>query len=104
IAASIIGFIRQSVLGSPLKPYKERVKTSMGAILSSQPWTDPQRKWLERIGKQLEKETIVDRSALDKGRFKDQGGFNRLNKIFNGQMNEIFGQISDELWNDTATA
>lgn len=104
IAASIIGFIRQSVLGSPLKPYKERVKIAMDTILSSRSWTDPQRKWLERIGKQLEKETIVDRSALDKGRFKDQGGFNRLNKIFNGQMNEILGQISDELWNDTATA
>jgi len=103
IAASIIGFIRQSVLGSPLKPYNERVKSAIYAILSSQPWTNPQRKWLERIGSQLEKETIVDRAALNKGRFKDQGGFNRLNKIFNGQMNEILGRISDELWKDTAT-
>jgi len=102
IAASIIGFIRQSVLGSPLKPYKERIKNAMDAILSSQPWTNPQRKWLERIGSQLEKETIVDRAALNKGRFKDQGGFNRLNKIFNGQMSEILGRISDELWKDTA--
>lgn len=103
IAASIIGFIRQSVLGSPLVPYKERVTKTMETILASQAWTDPQRKWLERIGKQLEKETIVDRAALDQGRFKDQGGFNRLNKIFNGQMSEILGQISDELWKDTAT-
>jgi type I restriction enzyme R subunit len=103
IAASIIGFIRQSVLDSPLKPYRERVKNAMNNILASRQWTDPQRKWLERIGKQLEKETIVDRSALDSGRFKDQGGFNRLNKVFNGQMNEILGQISDELWKDTAT-
>ncbi|MDA3823706.1 MAG: hypothetical protein PF450_14005 [Bacteroidales bacterium] len=102
IAASIIGFIRQSVLDSPLKPYKERVKNAMTKILASQQWTVPQRKWLERIGKQLEKETIVDRSALDSGRFKDQGGFNRLNKIFGGKMNEILGQISDELWKDVA--
>ncbi len=102
IAASIIGFIRQSVLGSPLIPYQDRVKYAMDAILASQPWTDPQRKWLERIGKQLEQETIVDRASLDSGRFKDQGGFNRLNKIFNGQMNEILGRISDELWKDTA--
>ncbi len=102
IAASIIGFIRQSVLGSPLIPYQERVKHAMDAILASQPWTDPQRKWLERIGKQLEQETIVDRASLDSGRFKDQGGFNRLNRIFNGQMSEILGRISDELWKDTA--
>jgi len=36
----------------------------MNKILATQQWTVPQRKWLERIGKQLEKETIVDRSAL----------------------------------------
>jgi type I restriction enzyme R subunit len=103
IAASIIGFIRQSVLDSPFKPYKERVKNSMNKILTSQQWTVPQKKWLERIGKQLEKETIVDRTALDSGRFKEVGGFNRLNKVFDGKMNEILGEISDELWKDTAT-
>ena len=75
----------------------------MSKILASQQWTVPQKKWLERIGKQLEKETIVDRTALDSGRFKEVGGFNRLNKVFDGKMNEILGEISDELWKDTAT-
>jgi type I restriction enzyme R subunit len=79
------------------------VKNAMTKILASQQWNVPQKTWLERIGKQLEKETIVDRTALDSGRFKEVGGFNRLNKVFDGKMNEILGEICDELWKDTAT-
>ncbi|BAZ18400.1 type III restriction enzyme res subunit (plasmid) [Calothrix sp. NIES-4071] len=33
----------------------------------------PQRKWLDRIGQQLKKETIVDREALDTGSLKPKG-------------------------------
>ena len=36
----------------------------MQKILASRAWTEPQRKWLERIGKQLEQETIVDRDLF----------------------------------------
>ena len=73
----------------------------MRKILASQNWTQPQRKWLERIGKQLKVETIVDREALDQGEFKTQGGgFVRLNKAFNGRLEEILVQINEALWQD----
>ncbi|MBD2357035.1 type I restriction-modification system endonuclease [Tolypothrix sp. FACHB-123] len=101
IAASIIGFIRQATLGDALIPYAERVDRAMKKILASQPWTPPQRKWLERIGKQLKAETIVDREALDKGEFKTQGGgFERLNKTFAGQLEVILAEIGDWIWQD----
>ncbi|MEB3885212.1 type I restriction-modification system endonuclease, partial [Lyngbya sp. CCY1209] len=61
IAASIIGFIRQATLGDALIPYKERVDRAIATVLASRRWTDSQRKWLERIGKQLKSETVVDR-------------------------------------------
>jgi len=99
IAASIIGFIRQAALGDPLVTYSERVDRAINKILASQPWTVPQRKWLERIGRQLKVETIVDQDALNKGEFKTQGGgFERLNKVFNGRLAGILGEISDRLW------
>lgn len=98
IAASIIGFIRQATLGDALVPYEERVDKAMRKILASQNWTPPQRQWLERIGKQLKVETIVDREALDQGEFKSQGGFTRINKIFNGSLETILVQINEELW------
>ena len=70
----------------------------MQTILASRSWTEPQRKWLDRIGKQLEKETIVDREAFEHGQFKASGGFVRLNKVFDGKLKDLLDQISNELW------
>ena len=75
ITASIIGFIRQRALDVPLRPYEERVAGALQRILASRRWTQPQRRWLERIGKQLELETIVDRESLDGGSSKLKGDF-----------------------------
>ena len=100
IAASIIGFIRQQALGSPLLSYDRRVDGALQKVLASQRWNPPQRKWLERIGKQLKVETIVDREALDRGEFKAQGGFNRLNKVFGGKLEQVLGDLREELWRD----
>ncbi|MBD2492418.1 type I restriction-modification system endonuclease [Aulosira sp. FACHB-615] len=100
IAASIIGFIRQATLGDALVPYEERVDKAMRKIMVSQNWTQPQRKWLERIGKQLKIETIMDRESLDQGEFKAQGGFVRLNKAFDGRLEDILVQINEALWQD----
>jgi type I restriction enzyme R subunit len=98
IAASIIGFVRRAALGDPLVPYGERVDRAMEKILKSRNWTTPQRQWLERIGKQLKQETIVDREAFNQGQFKDKGGFSRINKIFNGQLETILTEIGEQLW------
>ena len=102
IAASIIGFIRQQALGSTLMSYDERVDAAMKRIMTSRSWTQPQRKWLTRIAKQIKQETIVDREALDRGQFKAQGGFKRLDKVFEGKLEELLGDISEELWTETA--
>jgi type I restriction enzyme R subunit len=86
-------------LGDALISYTERVDRAMKKILASQSWTPPQRKWLERIGKQLKAETIVDREALDKGEFKTQGGgFDRLNKVFGGDLENIVIKIHESIW------
>ncbi len=102
IAASIIGFIRQAALGDPLIPYAERVRNGMRRIMAKRVWTEPQRQWLKRIGEQVEREFIVDRAALDQEPFQKDGGFNRLNRIFDGQLEAILGDINEELWRTTA--
>jgi type I restriction enzyme, R subunit len=102
IAASIVGFIRRQALGSPLVPYEDRVDHAVNELLAREAWTKPQRTWLERIGKQLKQETIVDREALDHGEFGAQGGFKRLNKVFGGKLEDVLGDLRDELWKDSA--
>jgi type I restriction enzyme R subunit len=100
IAATIIGFIRQQALGSALKPYGDRVKAAMDRVMASRAWTGPQRRWLERIGKQVAVETVVDRDALDRGQFAAMGGYKRLNKVFGGELESILGEIGDAVWED----
>lgn len=98
IAASIIAYIRHIALGMPLVPHAERVQSAMKKILSSRPWTEPQRRWLERIGYQLQHEVIVDRETLNSGQFREQGGFTRLNKVFSGELEAILREIADAMW------
>lgn len=98
IAASIIGFVRQAALGDPLVPYDDRVRAAMRAIISSRQWTEPQKRWLNRIGEQIAKEIVVDREAIDKEPFVADGGFNRLNKVFRGELESILAGINEELW------
>jgi type I restriction enzyme R subunit len=102
IAASLIGFIRQQALGSSLVPYHERVDKALKRVLTAQSWTPPQRTWLERIAKQIKVETVVDRDALDRGEFKTQGGFRRLNKVFDGKLEAVLQEMHEELWREQA--
>lgn len=102
IAASIIGFVRQAAMGDPLVPYPDRVRAAMRTILASRQWTDPQKRWLKRIGDQIEREIVVDREAIDKEPFIADGGFNRLNKVFGGELETILAGINEEMWKKTA--
>lgn len=104
IAASIVGYVRQAVLGGPLVPHEDRVRAAMGRILASREWSEPQKRWLRRIGDRVRQETVVDREALDTGQFKaDGGGFNRLNKkVFDGQLEAVLADVNEELWKEAA--
>jgi type I restriction enzyme R subunit len=104
IAASIIGFIRKAALGDPLVSYPERVDRALKKLLSKQPWTEPQRKWLSRIGKQLKQEMVVDRTALDEGQFASEGGFARINKQFEGRLEQLLGELADDIWAQSGVA
>jgi type I restriction enzyme, R subunit len=98
IAASIIGFVRQAALGDPLVPYSDRVKAAMQRVLSGRTWSDPQKRWLKRISEQVEKEIVVDRDALDREPFASDGGFIRLNRVFDGGLEAVLTGINEEMW------
>jgi type I restriction enzyme R subunit len=101
IAASIIGFVRQAALGDPLMPYGDRVKAAIQRVFASRTWSDPQKRWLRRIGEQIEKEIVVDREAIDRQPFAADGGFVRLNKVFDGELEAVLTGINEEMWKRT---
>jgi type I restriction enzyme R subunit len=98
IAASIIGYVRQAALGDPLVPYADRVKAAMQRVLEGRKWSDPQKRWLRRIAEQAEKEIVVDRDALDRAPFDAAGGYARLNKVFDGELEGVLSGINEEMW------
>jgi type I restriction enzyme R subunit len=100
VAATIIGYIRQLALGSPLVPYAERVDSAVQRLRKAHKFTEPQVKWLDRIAKQVKLETVVDRAAFEAGQFKADGGFARLNKVFDGKLESLLGELADEVWKD----
>ncbi|MEN9841225.1 MAG: hypothetical protein RL376_1025, partial [Verrucomicrobiota bacterium] len=104
IAAGIVGYIRAQSLGSPLVPYAERVDRALKSITNGKRyhWTAPQRKWLERIGKQLHKESVIDRDAFNEGRWRDIGGFDAANRVFDGKLDALLGDLQAEVWRDSA--
>ena len=98
IAASIIGYVRQAAIGDPLISFADRVRAAMRRVLASRVWTEPQKRWLERISEQVEKEIVVDRDALDRGAFVVDGGFERMNKVFGGDLESVLATINEEMW------
>lgn len=98
IAASIIGYVRQVALGDPLIPYADRVKRAVDAVIRKGDWTPVQVGWLRRIGKQLEKEVVVDRHALDEEPFRADGGFRVIDKRFGGRLEQVLADLSEEVW------
>jgi type I restriction enzyme R subunit len=103
IAASIVGFIRQAAIGDPLVPWADRVKAAMDRIVKRGSWTEPQRKWLERIGKAVTHVGVADRAVLDEEQFgAETGGYTRLNRLFDGKLDAILDDINGELWSKSA--
>ncbi|KJY93927.1 type I restriction-modification system endonuclease [Pseudoalteromonas ruthenica] len=97
IAASIVGHIRRAALGEPLIPFEQRVAQAMQQIYQSHLWTPNQRKWLERLAKQLVHEVIVDRAFVN-NRFGQQGGAKQFDKVLNNQLDTVLSELSDSIW------
>jgi type I restriction enzyme R subunit len=98
IAAGIIGFVRRAALGDPLIPYESRVDQAVAKLLARHRFTDPQRKWLERIAKAIKQDKIMDRAAFDRGQWQSQGGYARLDKIFDGQLDSLLAELTEAMW------
>lgn len=102
ITADIIAFIRSLALGNPLIPQEERIRRAMAKVRAMRQWTRPQQAWLERFEKQLVKESILHKEDLNQGIFKREGGgYQRLNKIFNEELDEVLEVINDNLYGET---
>lgn len=98
IAAGILGYIRQAALGDALIPFTERVDKAVAAIEAGHAFTPVQKQWLNKLAKQLKSNFVLDRETLDGGALHKDGGFNRIDKIFDGELADLLGEINETVW------
>jgi type I restriction enzyme R subunit len=101
IAASIIGHIRQAALGEPLIPFDQRVHNALQKIYAMHAWLPPQRKCLERLGKQLIHEVIIDQNFVNNA-FAQEGGAKRVDKLLDNQLEDVLKTLADGLWGEAS--
>jgi type I restriction enzyme, R subunit len=105
IAARIVGYIRQAALGDPLIPFEQRVDRALQSMLATRAWSNPQRQWLQKIAAQTKANLLVDRAAIDEPTLifkREGGGFPRLDKLFEGRLQQVLTQFNDALWPQSA--
>ncbi len=102
IAADIISFVRTMALGNVLISHEERIKKAFQKIRGQRKWSVVQFKWLDRFEKQLLKENVLTREDFNMQPFKADGGFDRINKIFNNELDTVLEMINQNLYQQTA--
>lgn len=97
IAAGIIGHIRWAALGEPLIPFDERVSHAMQKIHQAHDWNPNQRRWPDRLAKQLVHQVILDRETINQTP-AFEGGAKRLNQILDDQLDTVQQELGEYLW------
>ena len=92
-----MGHIRQAAIVEALIPFEMRVHKAMGIIYALKPWTQVQRRWFERLAKQLVHEVVIDKQFInDLPAFS--GGVKQLNKVLDDQLDMVLDQLRGHLW------
>lgn len=81
-----------------LVSHQDRVNRAFEKVIAMKPWNKIQQKWLDRFQKQLLAETILTKEDLDKEPFRSEGGYYRINKQFEQQLEDVLKTINDNLY------
>ena len=100
-AADIITLVRRYAIGSPLISHEERIHNAIKKLNKAHDFTAGEKKWIDRIEKYLINESVVNAQTFDEYQaWKIQGGFSKVNKIFNNNLNEIIRELNTYLYED----
>jgi type I restriction enzyme R subunit len=101
IAASIIGHIRSAAISEKLVPFELRVANAIQRLYEQHNFNPNQRKWLERLAKQLVHEVVVDREFVNNC-FANDGGAKRLNVVLDDQLDTVLAEFSEGIWQNVS--
>lgn len=102
IAARVLGFVRQAALGEALVPWEQRVDSAVHALINRRGLNPNQQNWLKRIAAQIKANIVLDEQSINEGPLREQGGFRRLNQLFEGQLHELLADMNEAIWQAAA--
>lgn len=101
ITADIISLIRRYAIGSALISHEARIRKAVDKLKKAHHFSMQELNWISRMEKYLMEESVLNVAVFDEdGRFKAQGGFNKINKVFGNQLESIVLELNEYLYDD----
>lgn len=101
IAADIISLIRKYAIGSALISHEARIRKAVDKLKKAHKFTKQELNWIARMEKYLMEESVLNVRVFDEdSRFKEQGGFIKINKVFQNSLEGIVRELNEYLYDD----
>jgi len=101
IAADMISLIRRYAVGSPLISHEARIRRAVDKLKKAHKFSKQELNWIARMEKYLMEESVLNVTVFDEdGRFRAQGGFAKINKVFGNKLDSIVLELNEYLYDD----
>ncbi len=111
LSAGLLGCLLFAARGTDLINFKQRVDRAERRVAQSERFGKTQQTWWDRIIKAVRSDYVVDKTVLNEGNFRVQGGgFDRINQRFNRRLDGLVDnthggllrKLHNEIWHDAA--
>ena len=101
IAADIISLIRRYAIGSVLISHEARIRKAIEKLVKAHKFSKQEMNWIKRMETYLMNESVLNVKIFDEDvRFKEQGGFKKIDKVFQNQLENIVLELNTYLYHD----
>ena len=101
IAADIISLIRRYAIGSTLISHEARIRRAVDKLKKAHSFSRQELNWIGRMEKYLMEESVLNVSVFDEdGRFRAQGGFAKIDKVFQNRLKNVVLELNEYLYDD----
>ena len=101
MAADIISLIRRYAIGSTLISHEARIRRAVEKLKKAHNFTKQELSWISRMEKYLMEESVLNIKVFDEdSRFKSNGGFAKINKVFANKLENIVLELNEYLYDD----
>jgi type I restriction enzyme R subunit len=101
MAADIISLIRRYAIGSVLISHEARIHKAIDRLRKAHKFTMQEQNWIKRMEDYLMNESVLNVQVFDEdSRFKSQGGFAKINKVFGNKLESVVLELNEYLYDD----